>query len=215
MNGYIYYISNSINDKLYIGKTIETLEERFKEHCRASRRQSCEKRPLYRAMRKYGVDKFSIHLIEIVNVSNLSDREIYWIDYYDSYHNGYNATRGGDGKILIDNNMIDLFCDDYRRGLTINEISEKYCIDTHTVLQKLRTRGVDTKANNVKSHQKSVKQYSITGKYIQSFSSQKEAAIYLCNKNHTNIKTVSTNIGRCAKGQRKTCCGYIWKYDNF
>ena len=61
---YIYQITNDINDKVYVGKTETSLEQRFKEHCKDSQTERCENRPLYRAMKKYGIEHFSISLIE-------------------------------------------------------------------------------------------------------------------------------------------------------
>ena len=98
MNGYIYKITNKNNNKVYIGKTLHSIEKRFKEHCQDAFREKKEKRPLYTAMRKYGIESFSIEIIEETSIEKLSEKEIYWIEIYDSYHNGYNATRGGDGK---------------------------------------------------------------------------------------------------------------------
>lgn len=47
-------------------------------------------------MRKYGIDNFSLDILEEVkDSSQLNDREIYWIKYYNSYNNGYNQTIGG------------------------------------------------------------------------------------------------------------------------
>jgi predicted GIY-YIG superfamily endonuclease len=37
MNGFIYKIVNDINDKIYIGKTLTSIEKRFSEH----KRESC------------------------------------------------------------------------------------------------------------------------------------------------------------------------------
>ena len=101
---YIYKITNDINEKVYIGKTDYSIEKRFKEHCRDAFRPKEEQRPLYAAMRKYGVNHFHIELIEETN--NSDEREIYWIKFYDSYANGYNATYGGDGKHLYDYKQI-------------------------------------------------------------------------------------------------------------
>ncbi len=52
---YIYIIENDINDKKYIGKTTFSIEKRWAEHCRDCKREHLEKRPLYRAMNKYGI----------------------------------------------------------------------------------------------------------------------------------------------------------------
>lgn len=102
---YIYKITNKVNNKLYIGKTdLINPEDRWKEHLHDYKRRRCEKRPLYSAMNKYGVENFSFEVIE----SNLTDdeacaREKYWIENLRTYVgfkdcNGYNATLGGDGK---------------------------------------------------------------------------------------------------------------------
>ena len=50
---FIYKITNSINNKSYIGKTNRTIQQRFQEHCRASQKEAVNNRPLYKAMKKY------------------------------------------------------------------------------------------------------------------------------------------------------------------
>lgn len=47
------------------------------------------------AFEKYGKENFSVELIEEVPNSQLNDKEIYWIKYYNSYYYGYNMTPGG------------------------------------------------------------------------------------------------------------------------
>ena len=62
----IYCITNDVNNKQYVGKTLFTIEKRFNEHINDSKRDRCESRPLYSAMRKYGIEHFSIKLLEEV-----------------------------------------------------------------------------------------------------------------------------------------------------
>lgn len=93
----IYKITNKINGKLYIGFS-NNIERRFREH--KYRGTQYEKnpewdKPLYRAMRKYGIENFSFEIIEECTIETADEREIYWINYYDSYNRGYNATTGG------------------------------------------------------------------------------------------------------------------------
>ena len=116
---YIYKITNDINDKLYIGKTQLTVEERFKEHCKDAFKPCEEKRPLYAAMRKYGIEHFHIETIEETNEPN--EREQYWIEFYGSFKYGYNATLGGDGKRYCDYDLIYTL---YQEGKTIKEIAQ-------------------------------------------------------------------------------------------
>lgn len=101
--GYIYVIKNNINNKLYIGQTSQSLDTRFKAHIRDSEAIDFEnfvykyKNKLYNAFRKYGVDKFYIEVVEECDNTLLNEREIYYIQYFDSYNNGYNSTLGGEG----------------------------------------------------------------------------------------------------------------------
>ena len=90
--GYIYKITNLINNKIYIGQTIHSLKHRFNQH---SNRSGCTK--LYNAIIKYGKENFIIEEIEKVPQNNLDEREVYWINYYDSTNRkvGYNILKGG------------------------------------------------------------------------------------------------------------------------
>lgn len=210
MTGKIYCISNDINDKLYIGKTTyPTIEERFKEHCIDCKKITFEKRPLYSAMNKYGIENFHISLIEEVDLSLLEEREQYWIEYYNSYHSGYNATLGGDGKLLYD---YTLFVEDYQKGMLITEIANKHGCDPSTVSKVLRLNGIDGRVNVINRQKTQISQYDKQGNFIQTFESQREAARYLISQGHNgSITTITTNIGRVLKGTRKTAEGFIWK----
>lgn len=93
----IYKITNKINGKCYIGQSID-IEKRWKDHqlpCRQTGKSS--NYPLYRAFKKYGLNNFNFSVIEECELDQLDIREQYWIKYYDSYNNGYNATLGGQG----------------------------------------------------------------------------------------------------------------------
>ena len=87
----IYKITNKINQKVYIGQTIRTLEERFLEHKRAKKDFH-----LHNAMRKYGEENFIAEIIDTATSRDeLNEKEIYWINYYKSDIDGYNMKPGG------------------------------------------------------------------------------------------------------------------------
>lgn len=94
----IYKITNTMNDKLYIGQTAFGIEKRFKEHTNKAKSGNYNHRPLYSAMNKYGIENFNIELIENgLSKEEANEREQYWISFYSTYNdNGYNATIGGD-----------------------------------------------------------------------------------------------------------------------
>lgn len=96
----IYKITNSINNKSYIGQS-KSIEQRWKEHKNDSLNQNSEEYnyPLYQAFRKYGIDNFKFEILEECSQEELNDKEIYYISLYESYPpdkgKGYNQTPGG------------------------------------------------------------------------------------------------------------------------
>ena len=135
---YIYQIVNDINDRVYVGKTYFSLEKRFKEHCKDVFKRDFEKRPLYSAMKKYGVEHFHIELLE--ETDNPEEREKYWIEQKHSYENGYNATRGGDGKPYLD---YDLIVSTYQRLHNMQETANEVGCDRTSVSRILKAKGVE------------------------------------------------------------------------
>lgn len=210
MNGFIYKISNSINDKVYIGKTLSTIEKRFSEHQKDSFRDEKEIRPLYRAMRKYGIEKFSVELVEEVPIEQLSEREKYWIDYYQSYSNGYNATLGGDGKQLYDYNAI---VTGFRNGQLVKELAKEFGCCSDTICKALNLEGLNPKENSIKSYSKSLAAFK-DNQLIQKFESRMAAVTWLQDNGYTkstNRDNINAAIGRAANGKRKTAYGLQWK----
>lgn len=74
---YIYKIVNDINNKVYIGKTNLSIQERFQQHCRDYKKITEQHRPLYQSMAKYGVEHFHIELIEKCLPTQANEREQY------------------------------------------------------------------------------------------------------------------------------------------
>ena len=95
--GYIYKIINKVNNKVYIGQTSKTIEERFAVHLRHAANKV--NRYLYDAMNHYGYENFIVEQLEVCKKSLLDEREIYWINFYNSNNPdyGYNMTIGGGG----------------------------------------------------------------------------------------------------------------------
>jgi len=94
----IYKATNKITNKIYVGQTTHTLDKRIKNHIKESKIDS--NRPFMLSINKYGVDNFIFETIDSANnLDELNDKEIYWIDFYNSVSpNGYNITGGGQGK---------------------------------------------------------------------------------------------------------------------
>lgn len=93
----IYCIKNKLDGKKYVGKTIKTIENRFKRHIKKS--ESEDRQHVHNAIRKYGKENFKCYLLEDVsNKEMLSEREMYWIKELDTKNTGYNETDGGEGS---------------------------------------------------------------------------------------------------------------------
>ena len=97
---YIYQIINKINGKSYIGKTEYSVKHRWKEHLRDYRQKKNQSRALYRAMNKYGTENFEC--IQLKETNNPNEDEVLYIQEYNTYHNGYNETLGGDGAAYLE-----------------------------------------------------------------------------------------------------------------
>lgn len=203
---YIYKITNDLNQKIYIGKTEKSIEKRFQEHCRDYSRNLSENRPLYAAMRKYGINHFHIELIE--ETDKPEERETYWIEVLGTFKYGYNATLGGDGKHYCD---YDLIYDLYNQGKTIKEIAKILNYNEQTCSKALTNKKV-THEERVKrgilSHSKTIIQLDKdTNEILNIFTSITEAYKSM-NKQH------SGHIAEVCQGKRKTAYGYKWKYGN-
>jgi group I intron endonuclease len=92
----IYKITNTINQKLYIGLTKQTLRKRFISHKTKSKNGS--KTAIHRAFRFHGIEHFSIHgLAECTTLEEANLKEIEMIQQHNSLApNGYNLQKGGD-----------------------------------------------------------------------------------------------------------------------
>lgn len=93
----IYYIKNLVNNKYYVGQSIN-IERRWKDE---KKRLSSDKKAwnthLQNAWKMYGEDNFEFDIIEECLPAQLDDREVYWISFYDSFNSGYNQSAGGGG----------------------------------------------------------------------------------------------------------------------
>lgn len=199
---YIYKIENKLNGKIYIGKTLKTVQERWKEHCHDFKRERCEKRPLYSAMNKYGIENFFIEEIEQCEANILSEREKYWIEYYNSFKYGYNATTGGDGRSYLD---YDLILSLWQEGKTAKEIAKILNHDEYSVRLALDIKGITSEKRQERSiilRSKSVAKLDLnTGEILEVFPSQMEAYRSLG-------KQQSGHISQVCNGKRKTAYGY-------
>lgn len=209
---YIYQIINDINNKIYIGKTEFSIDKRFKEHCSDAFKERNEKRPLYSAMRKYGIEHFHIELIE--ETDNPEEKEKYWIEQKQSFKNGYNATLGGDGKKYLD---YDLIIASYKEIKSIKDTAVSLGISSDSVSNVLRANNISIITSSEviqKKYGKVVNMYDLQNTFLKTFPSVNAAAKYMVENNLTGCKmtTIKQHITEVCMGKRKTAAKFKWKY---
>ena len=210
MKGYIYKITNKTNNKNYIGQTSRSINERFGEHLRDAYNRNSEQ-PIYRAIRKYGKENFSVELLEECNIADIDEREIYYINKYDTYNNGYNATLGGEGKPVV--NYKELAEDFLNSNKSIRQYAKDNKKKETTIRNALNSSGLmeeyKEKHPEYNNRDNAISVTMIdkkTNDVINTFESINSAIKFLGKeKDKGHIKAVCT-------GKRKTAYGYIWKY---
>lgn len=207
--GFIYQITNLVNNKKYIGLTTSSIQERWKQHIQALNRGIDY--ALYQAMRKYGVENFIIEELEETPNECLNDREKYYIATIKTYikdNNGYNLTRGGEGGSTIDVNLI---CDLWDSGFSIKQIAEQTGHDRSSIRKKLQSypkysqEESNRRGDKIQGEGRRIPicQFSLKGEFLQEFSSCSEAE----EKTGVGAKAIWAAIKN--KG---TSGGYIWCY---
>lgn len=206
---YIYLIKNNINDKCYVGKTLKSPAERFSEHLRDARKPTEENRPLYRAIKKYGEDNFSLQILEECADEFASEREIWYIGKLKTYDHGYNATAGGDGKQLFDHEVIKT---QLEAGLNQKFVAELNGCSIDLVKQIRVVNGIPLAKVR---KQPSVAAYIEDGTEVGVFVSAREAFRFLREIGITNSKANGgTHITDVCNGKRNVAYGFKWKYIN-
>ena len=98
----IYKITNLETGECYIGQSVD-VKKRIYDHLKAACGVDTPKdNLLYQAMKKYGIENFSIELLQECSNQELNQKEKYFIELYQSYIYGYNKTSGNKTRAGID-----------------------------------------------------------------------------------------------------------------
>ena len=135
-----------------------------------------------------------------------------WIEKLDTYKNGYNATLGGDGKILFDYKEIVRI---YKQGNSIKNTSLQIgcCVDTvRKVIELYKIPKNKILSGNCQIP-KQVIMLDLLGNEICTFNSYADAAHWLVDNKFAKTYNggVREKIGSCAKGKLKTAYKHRWK----
>lgn len=87
----IYKIENLVNHKCYIGQAVDISKRWRRHHDTHTDATSREyEYPLYRAMRKYGIENFSFEVLEECSREELNEKEKFYVEKYNAFFEGYN-----------------------------------------------------------------------------------------------------------------------------
>lgn len=131
----IYKVENLINHKCYIGQARD-VRKRWNRHRTAPFNENdvAYDYPLYRAIRKYGLENFSFEILEECDTQNLNEREKFYINKYDTYFHGYNQTLGGETSAVVEKEKILGIINDLETSdLYQHEIAKRWGISTEMV----------------------------------------------------------------------------------
>jgi group I intron endonuclease len=219
--GYIYKITNKINGKIYIGQTIQTLKERWKQHKKVGS-NCCY---LKKAFVKHGIDNFEFKLICICFDEDLNKYEIQYMEKYNSMvPNGYNLRKGGnngkhheetkkkisealkDRTDIFRPNLGKIVSEETKKKISNALKGRKDIIRPSHHLGKPHTE--ETKKKMSMWHKlkgKKILQYDLNNNFIKKFLSVNEAS------KENNISESSIRL--CCKYQDKALKGFKWKYE--
>lgn len=208
--GYIYKITNLLNNKAYIGQTRRHYTERWQEHIRDKNKEPYCNWPLYRMLNKIEDKNIKWEVLEEVDNSLLNEREQYWIRFFNTKEEGYNCTTGGSNGTKYDYNEILEYW--LNEGKKTYSITAKFFNTTPEYISKIiHSLGYETRTKeeiNATCHdttKKKVNQIDLTtGKVINTFNSITEAG----------EKTTgdSSIIGVVCSGKRCSSGGYGWQF---
>lgn len=95
--GIVYKVTNTINNKIYVGQTIAGLKTRQENHVNDALAKR-DNHYFHNAIRKHGKDKFEWKIIgSAESKEKLDELEIYYIKELKSFKEGYNLTKGAGG----------------------------------------------------------------------------------------------------------------------
>ena len=216
----IYKIENLLNGKVYIGQSVD-ITKRWSTHVAELNNNCHHNIHLQNAWNKYGEENFEFSIVEECDISQLNQREIYWISKFNSCKNGYNLTSGGGNTDSFSKSVIqfDLIGNELLRYSSISEAETTtgicYSQISECCSNKRKTAGgyiwqyEDGFTEIPKWHFnprmfKKICQLTKDGEIVNTFPSAAEA------KRVTGV--CDTSIIRCCHGNLSTAGGYIWKF---
>ncbi len=201
--GYIYKITNKLDNKMYVGQTVQDLEERWKGHLKKN--SNC--RYLSSAIKKHGKENFKFELICISFDEYLDEIEKQYIKKFNCIvPNGYNLREGGNSS--KHNEETKKKISESLKGRKVNDVSpwlgKKHDEETKKKISE-KLKGNKPNLETYIKRCKTVIQLDLEDQVINKYISAREASRI------NNI--ASSSIINCCNGKKNTAKGFKWKYE--
>jgi len=214
-NNFIYKVTNSINNLIYIGMTTTSIEERKKDHLKKSKKGKSY--AFQNAIATYGIDAFKFEQIDTaLTTDELAKKEKEYILEYNSKEDGYNLSVGGDVQKSVYQYSIST-------GVLVNKYTNLTDASTTIKLNKQDLSKVCLSVNKVSNgfywtydyvekfipqkdkRRKVVHQHTIQGEFIKEYKSVSEASKETgCNK---------SGIAKVCRQERQQSGNFKWSYN--
>ena len=140
----IYKYQNKINQKCYIGQSVNIKARQYNHKSAAFNKQASDyNSQFHQAIRKYGLENFEFEIVATLtekeySKETLNQLEKFFIEYYNSYKNGYNATPGGEenplrsqsgsknGRALLNEDDVRYIRECYNAHIPFKQIYKEY-----------------------------------------------------------------------------------------
>ena len=226
--GYIYLITNTVNNKRYVGQTLcEDIETRWKQH--KIHKPRSVGGYIYNAYKKYGIDKFKFQIICICFDEDCNRFEEEYIKNMNTLApNGYNLQTGGNNFRTHPDTKKKL--SEINTGKKLSEITKKKLSElskgeknsqfgrkwTQEEIDAIWTpefrenrskkmSGVKSSNYQVKSiNRKAVGMYNMKDNLLKTFDCITDAS--------KETGASQGSISGVCRGTQKSAGGYLWKY---
>lgn len=224
----IYCIENIINNKKYIGQSVN-INQRWSKHICELKNGNHDNDYLQKSWNKYGEEHFKFYILESCEKDLLDERETYYIDFYNTMDRnyGYNLKSGGQASNYVCDEVREKISESNKKSYQKSNLRQIRSLDALNQWANPEIKQKIMGENNGmygKHHTEEAKR-KIGEKRIGKPSSQRNTTPVLCvelNRSFVDAVTACNELGinqsntgsllEVCRGKRKTCGGYHWKF---
>ena len=215
--GIIYKVTNSVNSKVYIGQTVNSLAKRKEKHLRDAKSNIDGSIVFYNALKKYRLSNFQWDIIDSAETKEeLNKKEIQWIKKLKSHIRsgcGYNMTIGGEGSNGFKHSeKSKRKMSEVHKGFKHTEESKRKMSQNRSGIKRtpeMRKRDSEIRmglgANEKNPRARAVVKLSKEGGFLERFPTAKQGA--------ESVNGKRSAISNCCNGESKTSYGFKWMFE--